>query len=150
GGRGCPPGMGDEDAVLHEQTQAVPAMDCPASHGGCRLDKGHFPSGAVHNAAQFVHPIMEEFDSFLGRSILAVDEREEPVLLESVGVLGGPLDRHPETFPNGAKSGVAARRDFVEKEEAGTHPEVSQQLHGGEWKEGRKSARQYSYILKFI
>src|SRR5207302_6824963 len=110
----------------------------------------HFPSGAFHEAAQLVHPIMEEFDSFLGRSILAVDERKEPVLLESMGVLGGPLDRHPEPFPNRSESGVSARRDFVEKEEARAHPEVTQQLHGGEWKEGGKRARQYSYILKFI
>ena len=105
-------------------------MDGPAREGGGRLDKRHFPSGTVNEAAQLVHPIMEEFDAFLRRSILAVDEREEPVPFESVRIFRGPLNRHPKPFSDRAESGVATRRDFVEKEEARARPEGSQQLHG--------------------
>ena len=129
-GRGYAAFVCHEDAVLHEKAHASSAMDGSARHGSGRLDKRHFSSGTVDEAAQLVHPIVEEFDALLRRSILAIDKGEEAVLFESVGVFGGPLNRHPEPFPDRAESGVVARRDFIEEEEAGAHPEISQQLHG--------------------
>src|SRR2546430_189809 len=104
-----------EDAVLNEKARASPAMDGSARHGSGRLDKRHFSSGTVDEAAQLVHPIVEEFDALLRRSILAIDKGEEAVLLESVGVFGGPLNRHSEPFPDRAESGVVARRRSEER-----------------------------------
>ena len=117
--------VGDEDSVLHEQTQASSAMDGPTRDGRRRLHERHFPPGPIDKASELLHVIMEEFNAFFRGSVLAAHDREEPVLLEAVRVFRGALDRHPEPLPNRAESGVAAGRDLVKKQEARTRPEIS-------------------------
>jgi hypothetical protein len=79
--------LGYEGSRVHEQSHAIATVDGTACDRRGRLDERHFLPRTIDEAPEFVQTIMEKFDPFLRRPVLAIDEREKSVFLEAVGIL---------------------------------------------------------------
>ena len=68
-------------------------------------------------------------DPLLRRAILPARDDEESLGLESVSVVSGSLDRHPESVRDRAQARVVARAHLVEEEHLSALSQVSEDVH---------------------